>query len=335
MAAIDLLFDVKSNSERLHQLALGSLLIKTEILRKLGFNVGPKNRDDFGWEPKGGKFDLSIELEDDSIIWIEIKIDSYLNNYQKDNQIKFVNQENKNSHLLYLILGFTQQTIDLKALQKELDEKRPETEVVYKVCNSKEFIDCIDKTLKEKQELRDVRDLLISYRDVLLTLDKRGSEYSTKPLLQWGLGEYFGLYKDCKNKIKAMPADSKMGYVPNPGGGFMGCWFNFQQIKSFPESWIYLQFEGFGNTFILCFKVEVLNEQNQSKVRNWAHQRVMECSNKLNVEKVKRPNRFGKGKYMTVALLEDIIPKEGNVDWTLLEKIVEETVEVVNMVSKA
>lgn len=77
MAGIDLLFDVKNNSERLHQITLGSILIRSQILSKIEISSKPKEND-FGWEPQGGLFDLNVELVDGSKVWIEIKIDSQL-----------------------------------------------------------------------------------------------------------------------------------------------------------------------------------------------------------------------------------------------------------------
>jgi len=306
MAAIDLLFDVKKNSERLHQIALGSLLIKTNLLKKLGFSVGPRNQEDFGWEPLRGLFDLSVYLDDNSIVWIEIKIDSDVRQDQIDRQVKHVNGGNGASHLLYLILGITQHSTNIKDLQKNFNSKNQNKDSTFQVCDTNKFLDCINQEMLEGNQSRDARDLLLSYREALTTLEKRGSNYSLFPRNQWRGNDFFGFYKDCKKKIPAMKV-AEMNFVSNMGGGFWGTWFHFTKLNSHPDVNFYLQFAGHNKTLILCFMVGVSDKTQRKVVRDWAHNKVMEASKLQKSISPLRPDRFGNGEHMTVALIDDLV----------------------------
>jgi hypothetical protein len=99
MAAIDLLFDVKLESERLHQLVLGSLLTRTSLMAGLGIEGTPEHT--FDCEPKRGLFDLAVPIgssdrpgSETPKTWIEIKIDSDANATQVESQIRFIRQRN-------------------------------------------------------------------------------------------------------------------------------------------------------------------------------------------------------------------------------------------------
>lgn len=319
MAAIDLLFDVKSNSERLHQLALGSILIKTQILSKMGIISKPKGND-FGWEPKGGLFDLSVELENGEVVWFKIKIDSDLNNRQLERQLNFAlnDPDNKDDHLFYLLLGFSQYFHNPSELQKHLDQKKGSHAGVLKVITSQDFIGFLeDSTIlpDTKIKSRDTRDLIVAYRDSLKNLQLRAQGYSYKNINSWKDGDYFGFFSDCQNNIPAMK-NAGMGSVPNPSGGFMGCWWGFKKVSKYPTAEIYLQFENDK----LCFKVFVESETERSKIRNEISHRLIENGKKSPLN-IKRPRRLGYGEYLTVALLDDN-PLEEGIDWEKLKRCI-------------
>ena len=91
MPAIDLLFDVKPSSERLHQMVLGALLVRTGLLHEL-IAVAPVADADYDWEPRGGHFDLGIELAGGGTAWLELKVDAMLGAAQVRRQVELLEE---------------------------------------------------------------------------------------------------------------------------------------------------------------------------------------------------------------------------------------------------
>ena len=85
-------------------------------------------------------------------------------------------------------------------------------------------------------------------------------------------------------------------YVPNPTGGFLGLWWHF---KTWNDCTVYLQLEQ-GN---LCLKIAVENSVNQSVRRNQWCARIMEEAKAQGRSEIVKPSRFGKGRYMTAAIV--------------------------------
>jgi hypothetical protein len=97
--------------------------------------------------------------------------------------------------------------------------------------------------------------------------------------------------------------------VPNPSGGFLGFWWHFQGDDKCEQ---YLQLEQ--DKF--CFKIWVRDQETRRELRDLWHQRVIEACPRQGL-KAKRPDRFGNGYYMTVAILDQewrIINKENRID---------------------
>ncbi len=97
-------------------------------------------------------------------------------------------------------------------------------------------------------------------------------------------------------------------YVNNENNGFMGFWWSFLEKENLK---IYLQIE----QEKLCCKIEVKENEKQSLYRNNVSSHIIEKSEHYNF-KFKKPNRFGVGKTMTVAILDTEYRKnnEGIVD---------------------
>lgn len=66
----------------------------------------------------------------------------------------------------------------------------------------------------------------------------------------------------------------------------------------------------------LCFKIEVIDETRRQEARDEAHRKLVEAGKQLNMS-VKRPDRMGNGRYMTVAKWPKDYrkPKDGKLDF--------------------
>ena len=105
---------------------------------------------------------------------------------------------------------------------------------------------------------------------------------------QWD-GAYRGLFMALQEKLDSGSWD----YVPNAKGGFFGFWWGWQGIQ---DGDLYLQLEEDS----LVVKVQVMNGDLRSKVRNMWSERVLES---MSEHGFVRPKRFGHGRFMTVAQL--------------------------------
>jgi hypothetical protein len=171
MAAVDLLFDVKKESERLHQLVLGPLLIRTRLLEKLGIRGVPVG-EDFEWEPQRRSFDLGVRLSDPegAHVWVEMKVDGCLTADQVRRQVSAA-KATRGDRLLYMLLGH--------GILKERLAEHYWVVTASELCRALEQPDLL---LGTGEHDRDVRDLASAYLNWLRVLRDRYLHFSRRPL---------------------------------------------------------------------------------------------------------------------------------------------------------
>jgi hypothetical protein len=116
--------------------------------------------------------------------------------------------------------------------------------------------------------------------------------FETTEIRDWNWDCWSGFYNYLDSNLSIVGWE----YVANPAGGFLGLWWHFQDWK---ECTVYLQIEQ-GN---LCFKVGRV-EENHSNTRDEWHRILMKKAKEKNRSEIKRPSRFGRGEWMTVAIVE-------------------------------
>lgn len=302
MAAIDLLFDVKKDSERLHQLVLGPLLIRTRLLEKLGIGGVPV-REDFQWEPRprGRSFDLGAEISDpeDAHVWVEIKVDGCLTAGQVKGQVSAV-KPMAGDKVLYILLGHAQYTSDLGEIDGILKQRLPEQ---YKVVTASELCRALeepDLLLGKAKDDRDVRDLAATYLNWLRVLQDRYRRFSDRPFCDWEGGDCFGFFVWCREQLRIQ--DMGMRYVANPAGGFFGAYWDWHKARLGKDKFeVYLQFEfaPWSGKNLLCVRVEVPDRTSCAKVREEVAARVLRDPDCVAVG-IRRPQRMGFGTWVTV-----------------------------------
>ena len=317
MAAIDLLFDAKLESERLHQLALGAILTRTRLLERLGFEGTPLK--DFGWESEGRLFDLAIRYPDSGplgTVWVEIKVDSSPHLEQVERQIRFIEGEGRErDQLLYLALGTAAHTAGAWRVRERL--KCPGCHFVtgdQLIAELRRF----DDELVSSAEDRDARDLASAYRDALSRLGDRLTGFATRKPSTWSYGNRMGFLLRCNEEIPSM-RDAAVDYVANEAGGFVGSWWCWVPIgPPDADERAYLQWEvpRDAQQAALVAKVVVSDPTRRSSVRNDVSRRIRDAAAELGIEAYK-PDRFGHGKTMTVVSfgkpLEDDVLEWGRI----------------------
>lgn len=129
--------------------------------------------------------------------------------------------------------------------------------------------------------------VFLDFHAYLSAHDASVAAFSSIPVAEWHWNCWTGFFIE----LQAQLNDGTWDYVPNPSGGFMGFWWHWCGNK-------YLQLE----MDKLCFKIEVEEEEEQLQQRNDWHNRLIAASASANFP-ISKPSRFGRGTWMTVAIL--------------------------------
>lgn len=325
MPAIDLLFDVKPSSERLHQMVLGALLVRTELLLTLGAHA-PAVESEYDWEPRGGEFDLRVELEDGSSAWFELKVDGNLGSGQINRQIDLLEEEgHEDDQLFYLLLGLSQFRAD------RVDSERAERE--HRVARRVSVVtsDTLNEAMRELPIATslgghggEARSLVSAYRALLEKLAMRHTGFDDRNPDDWTRKDLHGLFHAFTDRIPAMESAS-FDYAPTPAGGRMVCWWDGRRVLEDPKVRLYPQWEvtmnESGTNTRLCFKISVPNDDSnlRTRLRNAAWKEVQNVASGDSLS-VDRPDRFGHGAHMTVAIAAPRPVGHEGIDWEAAEK---------------
>lgn len=151
-------------------------------------------------------------------------------------------------------------------------------------------------------------NILLDFLESLEILDEKIRSFLVLPVKQWDSNSsaWIGFYEYLQSILPGLEWD----YVANPAGGFFGAWWHFLEWR---DCDVYLQIEQ-GK---LCFKIAVDDSEKQSELRQVWHECILHSAHKCGLDHVVRPPRFGKGTWMTVAIIEQenwMIEREGAID---------------------
>jgi len=145
--------------------------------------------------------------------------------------------------------------------------------------------------------------IFIDFLEHLETIEGKVNRYKDEPISVWTSNKnraWVGFFSE----IKELIGTGDWAYVHNPSSGFMGFWWHSIKVGNVK---LHLQLE----ETRLCFKVgmESKGSANKSSTRNAWHRRITAEAKKQNpVEfNIVRPERFGSGQYMTIAVLHNYI----------------------------
>lgn len=136
-------------------------------------------------------------------------------------------------------------------------------------------------------------DIFTDFVDKINSLDESEKSYETLPIGRWkNQDSWSGFYQFLDDNLDV----NSWEYVANPAGGFLGLWWHFEEWEGY---YVYLQIEQ-GN---LCLKIGDVAE-NHSEVRQKWYSVVMNQAKQERKKEIQKPQRFGSGTYMTVAIVE-------------------------------
>ena len=221
--------------------------------------------------------DIWVEVNDDLFIIIEDKT----NTGQHSNQLSRYKEtaiehykEKRQIICIYLKTGS-----ESKSSLKKVKEQD------YRIIDRK-------KLLMFFAKYQIANDIYSDFVERIKSIEKSEKSYETLPIKKWHWDSWAGFYQFLDEKLNI----NDWQYVSNPNGGFLGLWWHFLDWKDY---YVYLQIEQ-GS---LCFKIGEV-EKNHSKVRNEWYNIIMQQAKKEKKTEIIKPQRFGNGTYMTVAIVQ-------------------------------
>lgn len=179
--------------------------------------------------------------------------------------------------------------------------KQIEQEEQYRLILRKDVLEIL-KNCKSKNSI------IINFHRHLAEIEKDTNSYQQFYVDKWSWNAWQGFYMQLEQVLNINIKTDAWFYVSNPNGGFLGfCW----HWRSLSNCRIYLQFE----QGPLCIKIECYDETNQSTIRNEWSDTIIRKAKEFGYDYVVKPDRFGKGSYMTVAVIHsDYLFKEEKID---------------------
>ena len=188
----------------------------------------------------------------------------------------------------------------------------------YNLVLRKDILEIL-KTCKSKNSI------MVNFYEHLAEIENDTSSFKQSSIDNWTGNAWQGFYMELEQKLNLDLKNDAWFYVPNPNGGFLG--FNWHW-RSLSNCRIYLQFE----QGPLCIKIECYDESNQSAIRNEWSATIIRKSRENGLNHITRPDRFGKGTYMTIAVINpDYLFKEDKID---MNRMISDINKIENLIDE-
>ena len=235
------------------------------------------------WE----NIDIWAEVNDEILIIIEDKTNTMIHSNQLERYQKIAEKwcSTKGYQLVCIYLKTGSES---NSIVKSIEDKG------YSVIDRKELISFFNEYPCIKN------NIFTDFKDRMVFLESAEGAFQTTPICEWNDACWKGFYQLLEQNRPVL----NWGYVNNFSGGFWNALLNWHQWGDFP---LYMQIEQ-GN---LCFKLSTHPEDtgfegsiDHTAIRNECYHSLIAHAQKAGLSEIKKPRRFGKGKYMTVAMIE-------------------------------
>lgn len=164
----------------------------------------------------------------------------------------------------------------------------------FAIFNRVDFINLLEQ-FKTTQN-----NIFLDFLERLTRIEKSNNEFEFKNIGEWNGADWQGFFQFLEKEISIV----NWNYVNNPNGGFWNAVLNWEYWDIYPA---YIQIEQ-GK---LCFKIstdpdelEMPENVTRGDIRNKLHNLIISKAKELGFPNIRRPDRFGNGKYMTVAIVD-------------------------------
>ncbi len=145
-------------------------------------------------------------------------------------------------------------------------------------------------------------NIFLDFWERLTRIEESNNEFENKNIGDWNGADWQGFFQFLEKEMHI----ANWSYVNNPNGGFWSAVLNWEYWDIYPA---YIQIEQ-GR---LCFKIstdpdelEMPENVTRSDIRNRLYNLIISKSKELGFQNIRRPDRFGNGKYMTVAVVDQV-----------------------------
>ena len=164
----------------------------------------------------------------------------------------------------------------------------------FRIFNRQEFI-----TLLNKNDLKN--DIYNDFKTRLNRIEQLNHKWERKIIIDWNGNDWQGFFQFLEKEINLIGWD----FVNNQNGGFWNAVLNWNYWDIYP---VYIQTE----EYKLCFKIStdpdepVVMPENETRgsIRNKLSRLILNSAKEKGISTIRRPNRFGNGKYMSVAVVD-------------------------------
>ena len=157
----------------------------------------------------------------------------------------------------------------------------------------------------------DFINLLNQYNDIsnnifkdfyerLSRIEMSNNEFENKLIKEWSGNDWQGFFQFLEKQIQII----NWNFVNNPNGGFWNAVLNWDYWGDYPA---YIQLEE-GK---LCFKVstdpdevDIPEDMTRGEIRNQLNDLIITKAKESGLQHIRKPDRFGNGNYMTVAVVD-------------------------------
>lgn len=163
----------------------------------------------------------------------------------------------------------------------------------FKIYNRQEFISILQKH-------HTTNDIFNDFKIRLIRIEQHNNEWENKLIKDWKGNDWQGFFQYLEKIIDLEGWD----IVNNPNGGFWKAVLNRVHWDIYP---VYLQSEQYKLSFKISTdpeEVEMPDDVSRREIRNKISDFILKCASDRSIDSIRRPDRFGSGKYMTVAVVD-------------------------------
>lgn len=223
--------------------------------------------------------DVYAQINDDMFLVIEDKTNTSIHDEQLERYKAIVTEEYKGKRNKLFFVYIKTGNEPLSTL-KEIEKKG------YNTISRIDIINCLSHYNGDNC-------LVNGYIEYLNDIEECTQNFRKSPVMEWDSYAWQGFYKELEKELDLYYWD----YVANQAGGFWGAgWYN----KDIPDGEIYLQFE----ESKFCFKIYYDGCRDRTEVRNECFEKILAIANQKGYDEITRPQRFGAGYYMTIAVVD-------------------------------
>lgn len=160
----------------------------------------------------------------------------------------------------------------------------------------KDFLELLDRHTSVKNEI------FSDFKGRLKRIENDYAAFETTLIGEWDDSCWIGFYHFLEREINI----TYWGKVNNPAGGFWNAGITEWRYKRHYA--LFLQIEQGKVCFKLCTDPNEVNfddgKIDRSEFRDKLSGRILQAASKHGLSEARRPDRFGKGKYMTIAVID-------------------------------